>query len=602
MVKINASKTKWNLSPLYKSDNDPNIEKDRKKVKEESYKFINKWKNKTDYLENPEILFQALEEYESWILNYGTGNKEGYYLQLRQSIDKENPELKAKANKYLEFSQKIVKDIQFFSHRIAKIPKEKQKKFLSNKKLGKYRNYLEQSFNNSKYLLSEKEENILNLKSSPAYSNWINMVERLLSMEEADIIDENKKQVRIPFSALLKYMQSQNKKVRDTAAKEFNKILEKHSDIAEEEINSILLDKKINDELRGLSRPDLSRHIDDNIETEVVDALIKAVSERFETSKNVYALKARLLGQKKLEYHERNVTYGKIDKKYDYKDSVELVHKTFEKIDKKFADIFKKFVENGQIDVYPRKGKSDGGFCTHQTIKEPTYILLNYCNSINDVKTLSHEAGHGINNELMKEKLTEINFGTSKSTAEVASTFMEDFVLQEIMNKADDELKLALMVQKVNQDISTIYRQVACYKFEQELHKEFREKGYLSKKDIGEIFKKNMSSYMGSSVEQSPGSENWWIYWPHIRTFFYVYSYASGLLISKALQHKFKKDNKFIEKIKDFLAAGTSDSPKNIFMKMGIDITDKEFWLEGLKEIDNLLKETESLAKKLGKI
>jgi oligoendopeptidase F len=103
-------------------------------------------------------------------------------------------------------------------------------------------------------------------------------------------------------------------------------------------------------------------------------------------------------------------------------------------------------------------------------------------------------------------------------------------------------------------------------------------------------------------VEQSKGSENWWVYWNHIRYFFYVYSYAGGLLISKSLQNAVKADPRFILKVKDFLSAGLSDSPRNIFLKIGIDIGDAAFWERGLAEIDHLLLETESLARRLGKI
>ena len=158
------------------------------------------------------------------------------------------------------------------------------------------------------------------------------------------------------------------------------------------------------------------------------------------------------------------------------------------------------------------------------------------------------------------------------------------------------------MMMKLNDDVSTIFRQVACYKFEQALHQEFRDKGYLSKEDIGRLFQKHMAAYMGDSVLQSIGSENWWVYWSHIRMFFYVYSYASGLLISKSLQNSVKQDRVFIEKVKEFLSAGKSDSPKNIFQKLGVDITKKEFWDKGLDEVEALLQETTTLAKKLGKI
>ena len=111
-----------------------------------------------------------------------------------------------------------------------------------------------------------------------------------------------------------------------------------------------------------------------------------------------------------------------------------------------------------------------------------------------------------------------------------------------------------------------------------------------------------MASFMGDAVEQSPGSENWWVYWSHIRTFFYVYSYASGLLISKSLQAEVRRNPDFMAKVKEFLSAGLSDSPRNIFLKLGIDIADPAFWSRGTAEVENLLNGTTALAKKLGKL
>jgi oligoendopeptidase F len=333
-----------------------------------------------------------------------------------------------------------------------------------------------------------------------------------------------------------------------------------------------------------------------------VDTLIETVSERFDISAAFYKLKARLLKVKKLRYHERNIEYGTISRRYPYETAVKLIMKVLANLDQTFAGILDGFIRNGQFDVYPRKGKAGGAFCAHNLISQPTYILLNHTNRLNDVLTLAHELGHGINNELIRGKQHSLHFGTPISTAEVASTFMEDFVLQEIMRKADDELRLSIMMMRLNDEVSTIFRQVACYRFEQELHEQFRKSGYLSKEEIGRLFQKHMKSYMGASVEQSPGSENWWVYWGHIRSFFYVYSYASGLLISKSLQNSVKEDPRFIGKVKEFLSAGLSDSPKNIFLGVGIDITDKGFWDKGIEEVERLLNETERLARELRKI
>ena len=601
-ISLKAGRSAWNLKPLFAGDNDPRIEESRKLVEKKSYEFINAWKDRTDYLEDPAILRQALDQYEFWKRQYYTDGNEGYYFWLRIHQDQNDPRLKARFNKIDEFSKKLENESQFFYLRIARIKPELQKRFIEYEDLAKYRHFLGRIFAESRYHLSEPEEKILNLKSATSSSNWTRMTAGFLSKEERAVFTEEGKRKVMPFSEIVGLMNSKKKRVRDSAAKAFNDILARNAEVAEAEINSVFANKKIDDELRGSPRPDTLRHVADDIESEVVDALVESVSRRFTIPVRYYALKAKLLKVRKLDYHERNVEYGKMARRYPYPKSVDLVHRVLGKLDREFADIFAGFVHNGQIDAYPKKGKDSGAFCIHHLMVQPTYILLNHTGKLHDVLTIAHELGHGINNELIKKKQHALDFGTPTSTAEVASTFMEDFVLDEILHSADDELRLAIMMQKLNDDVSSIFRQVACYCFEQELHKDFRAKGYLSKEEIGRLFQKHMAAYMGSAVEQSEGSENWWVYWNHIRYFFYVYSYASGLLISKSLQNSVKRDPAFIVQVKEFLSAGLSDSPKNIFSRLGIDISDRRFWDKGLDEVETLLDETERLAKRLGKI
>ena len=602
MQKLNTSKTQWDLSPLGANDDDQKFVEKREKIHAVNYAFINKWKDRDDYLKEPSVLKEALDEYEALQRNYGVAGDEGYYLSLRGAQDEDNTELKARESQIHDFSIVIANDIQFFGMRVAKIPDAEQKKFLDYAPLEQYRHYLERAFAGAKYLLTEPEEKILNLVGKPSYGNWVDMTSRFVNREERETLGEDGVRVQKNFNELLSLTASIQKPVRDEAAEHVHDIMRKHADVAEAEINSILETKKVNDNLRSIKRPDEARHIADDIDTAVVDALIKSVASKFSIAKEYYALKARLMGVPKLAYHERNVPYVSIEKKYAYDDAAELVYDVFSRLDIEFADIFKRFVEDGLMDVFPAKGKRGGAFCAHVLLYQPTYILLNHTDKLHDVLTIAHESGHGINNEMIRKTQHALYFDTPVSTAEVASTFMEDFVLERLIQDADDELRLSLMVAKLNDDVSTIFRQIALYRFEQELHATHREKGYLSKEAIGGLFQKHMSAYMGDAVEKSAGSENWWVYWSHIRDFFYVYSYASGLLISKAMQAAVRKDKAFMEKVKEFLSAGTSDSPKNIFAKMGIDITDESFWESGLDEISQLLEETKTLAKKLGKI
>jgi oligoendopeptidase F len=353
--------------------------------------------------------------------------------------------------------------------------------------------------------------------------------------------------------------------------------------------------KKSIDQIREAEEPETLRLVSDDIDKSSVEAMLATVENNFALAQRYYKLKAKILKQDKLTYFERGTPVGKINKKWSFAEAEKLVSQQLTKLDPELGQIFASFIKNGQLDVLPKKGKSDGAFCAHYSSTLPTYILLNHTGQWRDVKTLAHEVGHGINNELTRKMSRPLYFGTPTSTAEVASTFFEDLVLNSSREKLADQEKLAMMMAKLDDEVSTIFRQVAAYRFEQELHRAFRKQGYLAKEKIGELWQKEMKKYLGSAVSFPEGSENWWVYWSHFRNFFYVYSYASGLLIAKALQTKVREKPKFIEEVKKFLGAGLSQSPKQIFLDLGLDISQPDFWQTGIDQFAELLNETEKL-------
>ena len=595
-------KKEWNFGLLYRNADKKALAEELEEIKRRNLDFSAKWKARNDYLEDPAMLEQALDEYEVIAATIGASGKPGYYYWLKYQLDQQNTEIKAELSKIDDLGTLIENELEFFIQGISRILADKQEIFLNFPGLFKYKHLLQSLFAAAKYLLTEPEEKILNLTGKTAQGNWVDMISDFLSREERKVLQENGDEKEISFSQILESTDNINKKVRDSAAVALNDIFSKYVPAAEYELNSVLHNKKVSDELRGFTRPDASRHLSDDIETEVVDSLIEAVTSRFDISQRFYKLKARLLGVEKLQYHERNVDYGSSDGKYDFDRSAELVSKVFNGLDAQFGNIFTDFLKEGKIDVFPKKGKDSGAFCVHMEKELPVFVMLNHTGRLNDVITLAHEMGHAINFELLKKEQNALNCGSYTCTAEVASTFMEDFVLDEIEKGVDDARRLEILMERLNGDISSIQRQVACYNFEKDLHTTYRSEGFLPLKKIGELFLKNMGAYMGEAVELSPGAENWWVYWSHIRSYFYVYSYASGVMISKSLKNMVGDDLGFVQKVKKFLSMGTSVSPRESFNELGIDIADKGFWMKGLEELDSMVAEAEELAKKLGRV
>lgn len=577
---------KWDLKDLFKSDNDPQLAVWQNKVEEASYHFINKWNKRRDYLNTPKVLAEALAEYEAWVANYGTNDRACYYFWLRSEQEKNNPQVKAGLNKAKDLAIKIENDIQFFTLNLSKLAPDQQKIFLNDEKLKSYHHFLKRLFATGQYTKSDAEEKIINHLADTSYHRWVDMLEAMLAQEE-------RKGKNLP--TLLADCANEKTKVRTQAAEQVNNILAAWAPVAEHELNAVLEYKKNIDKIRGTKWPEELRLVSDDMSPEVVEAMLSTVEKNFDLAQRYYRLKAKMMGQKKISYFERSVTVGKIKQAWPYKQAVDLVQEQLTNLDKELGEIFADFIKNKQLDVYPQNGKTDGAFCAHHSSTLPTYILLNYANKWHDVKTLAHEVGHGINNELVRKNVLPIYFGTPTSTAEVASTFFEDIVLASARTKVSDKEKLALLMSKLDDEVATTFRQVAAYRFEQNLHQNFRAKGYLAKEEIGKLWQTQMKRYLGPAVDLAKGSENWWVYWSHFRQFFYVYTYASGLLIAKSLQAKVRADKNFINEVKKFLGAGLSKSPQEIFAELGLDITDKNFWQQGIDEFSTLLKETEKL-------
>jgi oligoendopeptidase F len=320
---------------------------------------------------------------------------------------------------------------------------------------------------------------------------------------------------------------------------------------------------------------------------------VNTVTKHFDISHRFYRLKAKLLKLKKLEYADRAANVGKVSIKPTFPESLGLLRNAFEKADPKFREILDDYIQNGQIDVYPKKGKRGGAYCSGD-INMPTFVLLNHIDSLDAYKTFAHEMGHAIHTELSKSQPVLYQNYTI-SVAEVASTFFENIAFEEIFPRLSKKEQTIALHDRLNDAISTIFRQVAVFNFELEMHTLIREKGAISKEEFALLHNKHMKSYLGPLFNLKELDGYFFVSWPHLRYFFYVYSYAYGELISSALYKKYKEDKNYIHQIEKFLSAGGSKSPEEIFKAIGIDTSKPGFFEQGLKNVEDDIRKLEKL-------
>jgi len=583
----NMTKTKWNFKLFYKNDKDNQIDLDFKNFEQAVISFEKKYKETDTYLSDSKKLFSACQDYEKLFAMPESGKPLHYFL-LRRDVDSNNKFVIAKVNEFTEKTNKLINKLIFFKLSLGKINRDTQDIFLKDESLQKFHYFLKKVFDGAKHELSEAEEKVINLLDTPAHSMWVDGLSKTLNNQEIRFKNKN-----ISINEAFGLTTESNTKDRRNLAKLISEKLVSISDFSEAEINAIVSNKKINDELRGYDKPYSETVKRYENEEKTIECLVDVVTKNFKISQRFYKIKAKLLKEKRLEYIDRSAKIGEFKKEFSFDEAIKIISSSFSKFDSKYSDIFSRYLGKGQIDVYPNKGKRGGAYCWG-TYGLPTVVLLNHTNNFNSVVTLGHEMGHAFHTEL-SQKQTPVYADYTISVAETASTLFENFVFEEIFEKLSEKEKILALHNKIDNSIKSIFRQIACFNFEKELHQEIRRVGYLPKEDIARLMNKHMKSYLGPVFDFKDEDGYSFVYWSHIRRFFYVYSYAFGALISDVLYSEYKKDKNFKDKIEHFLSAGGSKSPEDIFMDIGIDVRDPSFFEKGLKIIEENIKRLERL-------
>ena len=582
------SQTTWDLALLYKSNRDPQIEKDLQKIERACRAFEKNYKDKP-FTASPAALAAALE-YRERLSSELDGSKPWWYFALQSDLDSANSEASALATKYGQRITEATNRIAFFELGIARVTPAKQKQYLRHPALKPYVYALKRVFGAAKHNLSEAEEQLTNLLTQTSYTMWIDAQEKLLNQQ---VIEYKGKD--LPIVEAVQQLPDLPKKERRQVHEKILSSLKSISYLAEAELNAVYNFKKAMDTRRGFVKPYSQTILDYENDEQSIEAFVAFISNNFKIAHRFYALHAKLLGEKVISPADRNTKIGTISTTFDFDTSVKILRSVLGKIDQDYVAIFDRFLLSGQIDVQSRKGKKAGAYCWGMG-QLPTFVLLNHVNDIRSLETLAHEMGHAIHTELSKQQPPRYQ-KYSTATAEVASTFFEQLITEEVEQHLSDKEKIVMLHNRIMGDITTIFRQIACFNFELELHTAVRAEGEVSKEGIAKLMAKHLRSYLGKAVEVTDDDGYFYVYWSHIRRFFYVYSYAYGQLISRALYHEWQRDPAYATKIKQFLSAGRSMSPEVIFKSIGIDTSKPSFFAAGLQSIEQDIDRLEQLTR-----
>ena len=537
---------------------------------------------------------QALADFMS---EYGevqeVAGRAGSFAHLWFSTDTGDAERGALMQEVQERTTEIGTRLLFFELEWAQLPDERVDELLADPRLDQARHHLQVLRRFRDYLLSEPEEKILAEKSVTGRAAWTRLHSELTSAMTVDLDGEEK-----GFEEALSLLTSHDRSVRAKAADAVTRTLDKDIRTRAYIYNMLVQDKATDDRLRGYEHWLQSFNLSQEASDAAVEALVTAVRGRFDLPQRWYGLKAKLLGLDRLAFYDRAAAVTEDEAEVAWDEAKEIVRSCYTNFSPRLGELVDEFFTRSWIDVPPRPGKVTGAFCAPTVSTHHPYVLLNYTSKRRDVLTLAHELGHGVHQYLGSAQ-GPFHHTTPLTVAETASVFGETIVFNRLLELEESpQGRFALLAEKVEGSIGTVFRQVAMNGFEARVHNARRSEGELSVERLGDLWIETQTEMLGDTVDVEGGYRSWWSYIPHfIHVPGYVYAYAFGFLLAVSIYRLYEERGAdFVPSYLEMLSAGGSRSPEELAAIVGCDLADPAFWNGGLEVISRDIERAEQAA------
>ena len=581
---------KWNLDDLYPGTDSKELKRDFEWLEKACSDFNVSYQGKIASLRPNHLLecIQSRERIDSVAARIRA------FADLRFSLDSLDPALGKFSGDCNDRTTGLLSALVFFEIEFNQIPEADYEAMLEAEPgLRRYRQVLDRYRKLRPHQLSPELERYISERSVVGRAAWTRLFDETISSMRFRVGD-----AALNIQQALDRMNSPERSMREESAKALSKEFAERLPLFALITNTLAKEKEIDDGWRKYETPQAARHLSNEVEPEVVDAMAKAVADAYPTvSHRYYSLKAKWLGLDKLEIWDRNAPLPESDERQlPWKTAKSIVLDSFDAFSPRMAEIASGFFKNRWIDAGVKDGKSPGGFCHPTTADVHPYILLNYQGQPRDVMVLAHELGHGVHQTLSAEQGEWLS-QTPLTLAETASVFGEMLTFKSLLKRVETPLeRRSLLAGKVEDMINTVVRQVAFHIFESRLH-EGRKKGELTKDEISSIWIETQRECLGPTFNFMEGYEVFWAYIPHfVFAPFYVYSYAFGSGLAQALFAISQRNPEgFADRYLGLLKAGGSIPYREMLNPFGIDVANPKFWDAGLATVSELIDELEEL-------
>ncbi|TCN27858.1 oligoendopeptidase F [Mesobacillus foraminis] len=582
----------WKLEDIFASDEE--WENEFQQVKE-LLPAVQEYQGKLG--QSSEQLYSVLQYQDKLLERLG---KLYTYAHMRYDQDTANSFYQGLDDRIKNLYSQAGSSLAYIVPEILSIDEEKIKSFLEEKEeLKLYEHALKEINLQRPHVLTAEQEALLaeasEVMNSP--STTFGMLNNA-DLEFPAIKDENGEEVEITHGRYIRFLESEDRRVREDAFKGVYETYGKFRNTFASTLSGNIKKDNFNARVR---KYDSARHAAlsaNNIPESVYENLVSTINNNLHLLHRYVKLRRKVLGVDKLHMYDLYTPLVKnVKMEITYPEAKDIILKGLAPMGEEYAGLLKEGFENRWIDVQENKGKRSGAYSSGSYGTNP-YILMNWQDNVNNLFTLAHELGHSLHSYYTRNTQPYAYGSYSIFVAEVASTCNEALLNDYLLKSIDDEQnRLYLLNHYLEGFRGTVFRQTMFAEYEHLIHQKAQNNEALTADSLTEAYYDLNKKYFGQEdieIDKEIGLE--WSRIPHFYYNYYVYQYATGFSAATALSKQILEEGEpAVKRYIDYLKAGSSDYPIEVLKKAGVDMTSPKPIEDACKVFEEKLNEMESL-------
>lgn len=546
--------------------------------------------------ESAEVLAEALQFDSSFDR---LAERLGTYAFLKTTEDQANSTYQAMQSRYQHLAVRASQAASYMRPELLGIPEPRMAELIDDPRLELYRLQLKRLLRFRPHTLTDREERLLAMQGEMAAAAG-NAFRQLndADLRFGEITDHQGRTIELSNATFGQLLISPRREVRRQAFDQYYKQFEAHENTLSATLAGSIHRDVYYARARNYESSLAAALFPDNVPVEVYDNLITAVRASLPAVHHYFDVRRRKMGLDDIHHYDTYVPIlDKVKKHHTWQQAADAVLQSLQPLGAEYCDVLAEGLRGRWSDRYPNRGKQSGAFSCGSFDADP-FILMNFKEEVlNDVFTLTHEAGHSMHSWYSSRHQPFEYYNYTIFVAEVASTFNEQLLTDYLIKNAADDTERAYLINNELDSIrATVVRQTMFAEFEKRIH-EMAEVGEpLTVQSFRAAYRELLGAYFGPefTIDESLELECFRI--PHFYRAFYVYKYATGLSAAVALARRvLDGGQQELDAYLRFLSAGCSKDPLDLLRDAGVDMTSPEPVATTLQRFDSLTQELDQL-------